>query len=67
MQEPLLNRTEAAKLLGITVSGLRRMDREGRGPRATRVGRLVRYQPDALRKYIEANTEREGDRRGDQA
>ena len=67
MHERLLTRAEAAKVLGITVSGLRRMDREGRGPRATRVGRLVRYRPDALCEYIDANTERDAGHREGQA
>jgi len=37
------------------VALLRRMRREGRGPRFTRIGRLVRYPEDWLYKYIEAN------------
>ena len=67
MEQRLLTRAEAAEILGITVSGLRRMDREGRGPRTTRVGRLVRYHPRLLREFIDANTELEAGHREGQA
>ncbi len=46
---------EAAKLLGCSVALLRRMRREGRGPKFTRIGRLVRYPEEWLCQYIEEN------------
>ncbi len=46
---------KAAELLGCSVALLRRMRREGRGPKYTRIGRLVRYPEDWLYQYIEEN------------
>ncbi len=46
---------KAAELLGCSVALLRRMRREGRGPKFTRIGRLVRYPEDWLYQYIEEN------------
>jgi predicted DNA-binding transcriptional regulator AlpA len=58
--ERLYTRPEAAEHLGLSQSGLRKMEREGRGPRVTRIGRLVRYHPQSLREFIEKNTEEVG-------
>ncbi len=49
---------KAAELLGCSVALLRRMRREGRGPKFTRIGRLVRYPEDWLYQYIEENAVR---------
>ncbi len=38
-----------------TASALRRMRREGRGPRWTRVGRLIRYPRAWVQEWLEAN------------
>ena len=48
----------ASKLLGCSVALLRRMRFEGRGPKFTRIGRLVRYPEDWLHQYIEENAVR---------
>jgi len=48
----------ASELLGCSVALLRRMRLEGRGPKFTRIGRLVRYPQDWLYQYIEENTVR---------
>ena len=55
---------KAAEFLGCSRALLRRMRREGRGPRWTRVGRLVRYPSDWLSEYIEAHAEEKAERRG---
>ncbi len=49
---------EAARLLGCSVALLRRMRLERRGPKFTRIGRLVRYPQDWLYQYVEANAVR---------
>ena len=46
---------EVAQLLRCSAACLRRMRRERRGPRWTRVGRLVRYPRAWLEDYIGAN------------
>jgi excisionase family DNA binding protein len=51
----VLTEQEAAKVLKCSVPGLRRMRREGRGPRWTRLGKLVRYRSDWLREFLEEN------------
>ena len=50
-----LNEKQAADLLGCSAALMRRMRREGRGPRWTRIGRLVRYPETWLLEYIEAH------------
>lgn len=50
-----LTEREVAELLRCSGACLRRMRREGRGPRWTRVGRLVRYPELWLREFIERN------------
>lgn len=54
---------EAADFLGCSRALLRRMRREGRGPRWTRIGRLVRYPSDWLSQYVEAHAEEKAKRR----
>ena len=44
----LLNVTEAAKWLGLSVSGLAKMRMSGAGPEFLKLGRRVLYHPDAL-------------------
>lgn len=56
-KQKLYTRPEAAHYLGLSQSGLRKLEREGRGPRITRIGRLVRYSPESLRAFVAANTE----------
>jgi len=45
----------AAKRLGITTSGLRRMLRERRGPAFFRAGRLIRIRVTDLEAWIDRN------------
>jgi predicted site-specific integrase-resolvase len=42
----------AADLLGISPSTLRRWRRTGRGPRAIKLSRLVRYRPADLQRFL---------------
>lgn len=50
-----LTEREVAQSLRCSVAALRRMRRERRGPRWTRVGRLVRYPLTWLREYLQEN------------
>jgi hypothetical protein len=50
-----LTERDLAAMLRCTASALRRMRREGRGPRWTRVGRLVRYPRPWVQDWIEGN------------
>lgn len=50
-----LTEREVAAILRCSVAALRRMRRERRGPKWTRVGRLVRYPEPWLREFIEQN------------
>ena len=52
--ERLLNESEVADMLGVTVSCLRRWRYERRGPRFIKLGRLVRYPARDLADWIEA-------------
>ena len=47
---------EAAKLIGVTPSALRKWKYLGEGPAYYRAGHLVRYQRDAVLRWIEAKT-----------
>jgi excisionase family DNA binding protein len=49
--EPLLTREEAAELLGISVSSVKRQIRK-RNLRTKRLGKLVRIEPADLRDFI---------------
>jgi len=49
------NEEGTARLLSCSRALLRKMRREGRGPRFTRVGRLVRYPEVWLVEYLENN------------
>jgi predicted DNA-binding transcriptional regulator AlpA len=51
----LRDEKQAASVLGCSDALLRRMRRENRGPRWTKVGRLVRYADEWLSEYIEKN------------
>ena len=50
----LVNETEAARILGLSVKTLRRWRWAGRGPRFLKLGAAVRYDPADLAAYIEA-------------
>ena len=51
----ILTERDLAAMLRCTPSALRRMRREGRGPRWTRVGRLIRYPRPWVQDWIEGN------------
>jgi predicted site-specific integrase-resolvase len=56
--DPLVvDQATAARMLGVSVSTLRRWGREGRGPRVIRLSRLVRYRPSDLRRFLRATTD----------
>ena len=48
----LLNETEVAAKLDVTKPRLRRWRHEGRGLPFVRVGRLVRYRPEDVERFI---------------
>lgn len=50
--EPAIYERDAAKLLGVSVSWMRRARSLGNGPDYIRHGRGVRYEPSALRRYL---------------
>lgn len=56
LEQRLHTYQEAADVLNITLAGLRRMCEEGRGPEVTRIGRLRRFRPDSLLRFIEERT-----------
>jgi excisionase family DNA binding protein len=54
----IFNVKEAAQLLGVTVSAIRRWLREGRAPASFRAGRLIRFRRSDIDVWIEQNTKR---------
>lgn len=48
MSNDLLNETEVAKKLRVSLACLRRWRLEKRGPTFIKIGQLVRYQPEDL-------------------
>lgn len=48
----VVDQQAAAELLGISVSTLRRWRRDGKGPRAIRISRLIRYRPRDLTRFV---------------
>jgi predicted DNA-binding transcriptional regulator AlpA len=50
----LLNEKTVAERLGVTVHAMRRWRFEGRGPRFIHVGRLVRYRPEDVEAWLDA-------------
>jgi excisionase family DNA binding protein len=53
--EPLVTEDEAASLLRISLTSVRRWRREGRGPVYRKIGRSVRYRRDDLADFIAAS------------
>jgi len=53
--EPLVTEGEAASLLRVSLTSVRRWRREGRGPVYRKIGRSVRYRPDDLADFIAAS------------
>lgn len=59
MGTKLLTPEELAEMLGVSPSTIRWWRSEGRGPRATKVGRLLRYDEADVRAWIEERKEDE--------
>ncbi len=53
--ERLLNETEAASILNVPVKNLQQSRWKGSGPRFIKIGRLVRYEPNAIAAFIASN------------
>jgi excisionase family DNA binding protein len=53
--EKLLSEREAAEVLGVTVRALQAWRHKKKGPPYSKVGGLVRYEPDQLRAWLAAN------------
>ena len=51
-----LDERDAARMLGCSVSLLRKWRRRREGPPYVRIGRLVRYQEERLLEFIEAHS-----------
>jgi predicted site-specific integrase-resolvase len=49
---PLMNETEAANILHVSLSSLRRWRRLGNGPMFRKFGRTVRYRPADLSDFV---------------
>lgn len=54
LQAQLLNETQVAKRLHCEVKTLQAWRCRGGGPEFIRVGRLVRYEPKAIQRWIES-------------
>jgi predicted site-specific integrase-resolvase len=52
MDALVVDQQAAADLLGISVSTLRRWHRDGKGPRAIKMSRLIRYRPRDLQQFV---------------
>jgi Helix-turn-helix domain len=52
LPEALLHERDAARLLNISIHWLRRKRSKGGGPPYVKYGRAVRYEQDALLRYI---------------
>jgi excisionase family DNA binding protein len=55
VSETLITEGEAAGILRVSLTSLRRWRREGRGPVYRKLGRSVRYRPDDLADFIAAS------------
>jgi helix-turn-helix protein len=52
----MLNETQTARLLAVSVAALRRWRREGRGPQFTHLERCVRYDLRAIEVFLAENS-----------
>jgi len=48
----VLTELEAARRLGVSLSGLRKWRNDGTGPRFVRLGRLIRYRAPDLESWL---------------
>jgi predicted site-specific integrase-resolvase len=55
LPEPLITEGEAANILRISLTSLRRWRREGRGPVFRKLGRAVRYRPNDVSDFVAAS------------
>lgn len=55
--EPLLSSADLAQLLNVSLETVRFWRKQGRGPRAVKVGRTVRYQRCDVDLWLVQNTE----------
>jgi predicted DNA-binding transcriptional regulator AlpA len=52
--DQLLTETEVARILKLTMSGLQKLRKRGRGPSHLRLGnRMIRYRPQAIADWLE--------------
>lgn len=51
----MLTEKQTAELLAVSVAGLRRWRREGRGPEFAHVERCIRYSVQAIENYVAEN------------
>ena len=54
LKPALINETEAARVLGLRVTTLRRWRWLGKGPHFVKIGTAVRYDPTVLADFIDA-------------
>ena len=64
LENRLYTYQEAAAILGMKAAGLRRLCEEGRGPDVTKIGRLRRFDPESLLRFVKARTESQPSREG---
>jgi hypothetical protein len=57
--EPLITEAEAAAILRVSLTSLRRWRRQGSGPVYRRLGRSVRYRPNDLSDFVASAGRRE--------
>jgi predicted site-specific integrase-resolvase len=57
--EPLITEVEAAAILRVSLTSLRRWRREGRGPVYRKLNRAVRYRPEDLADFLGSALRRE--------
>jgi hypothetical protein len=50
--EPLITEGEAATILRVSLTSLRRWRRQGSGPVYRKLGRTVRYRPNDLSEFV---------------
>lgn len=56
MRPSLLSTAQVAERLGVSENTVRYWRHVGAGPASIKVGRLARYEPDAVEQWLLANT-----------
>lgn len=51
-----LTESEASMRIGVSISGLRKWRKNGRGPRYLKLGRLIRYRSIEIQSWLAAHT-----------